>query len=80
MNKNILVKIISYPLLFIGFVMIILGLRWMIVDYPWMLDKIANEERLGYSFSSLFESVGLINLQGYLEQIYRFFGFWVLFI
>ena len=80
MNKNILVKIISYPLLFIGFVMVILGLRWMIVDYPWMLDKIANEERLGYSFSSLFESVGSINLQGYLEQIYRFFGFWVLLI
>ena len=80
MNKNIIIKIVSYPLLFIGFVMVILGLRWMIVDYPWMLDKIANEERLGYSFASLFEAVGSINLQGYLEQIYRFFGFWVLLI
>ena len=63
-----------------GIVMIILGLRWMFVEQPWMLDKIANEERLGMSFDKLFESDINNTLPGYLRQIYRFFGLWVVII
>ena len=29
-------------------------LRWMLVDEPWMLDKVANEERLNMTFDKLF--------------------------
>ena len=58
--------------------MIIMGIRWMVSDDPWMLDKIANEERLGISFKLLFESNINSTLPDYLKQIYRFFGLWVL--
>ena len=63
-----------------GIIMIILGLRWMFVEQPWMLDEIANEERLGMSFDKLFESDINNTLPGYLRQIYRFFGLWVVII
>ncbi len=58
--------------------MVLLGLRWMIVDEPWMLDKVANEERLEMSFNDLFELKINATLPDYLKQIYRFFGLWVI--
>ena len=70
----------SIPLMIMGIVMIILGLRWMLVEQPWMLDKIANEERLGMSFDKLFESDINNTLPDYLRQIYKFFGLWVMII
>ena len=70
-------KVFSIPLLIIGYTMIVLGIRWMIVDEPWMLDKVANEERLNMSFDQLFSSEINNTLPGYLKQIYRFFGLWV---
>tara|TARA_B110001454_G_scaffold211675_1_gene227621 strand:- start:430 stop:870 length:441 start_codon:yes stop_codon:yes gene_type:complete len=76
-NKKML---FSTPLIFIGIIMIFMGIRWMIVDQPWMLDKIANEERLGISFDKLFEPSINNTLPGYLRQIYRFFGLWVIII
>ena len=57
--------------------MIFLGARWMIVDEPWMLDKVANEERLEMSFDQLFQEEINNTLPGYLRQIYQFFGLWV---
>jgi len=57
--------------------MIFLGARWMIVDEPWMLDKVANIERLEMTFDELFEPNINSTLPGYLRQIYRFFGLWV---
>ena len=57
--------------------MIFLGARWMIVDEPWMLDKVANEERLNMTFDQLFNEEINETLPGYLKQIYRFFGLWV---
>ncbi len=47
-------KVFSIPLLIIGYTMIVLGIRWMIVDEPWMLDQVANEERLNMTFNQLF--------------------------
>lgn len=71
---------ISYPLLLIGVAFIVSGLRWLINPEPWMLDEVANIERLGMTFDELFDSEINHTLPGYLEQIYRFFGLWVLII
>ena len=73
MNK----RIFKIPLLFIGFIFIIMGLGWIFVDEPWMLDRVANEERLNMTFDKLFSSEINETLPGYLKQIYRFFGLWV---
>ena len=73
-------KTLSYPLYLIGIVMIICGVRWLIHPEPWMLDEVANVERLGMTFDDLFEQEINTTLPGYLRQIYRFFGFWVVII
>lgn len=70
----------SIPFMIIGIVMIILGARWILVDQPWMLDRVANEERLGTTFSQLFKSEANKTLPDYLKQIYTFFGLWVVVI
>tara|TARA_B100000686_G_C16423772_1_gene778532 strand:+ start:141 stop:578 length:438 start_codon:yes stop_codon:yes gene_type:complete len=73
-------KTLSYPLIIIGVVMIICGFRWLIHPNPWMLDEVANVERLGITFDELFAPEINTTLPNYLRQIYRFFGFWVLII
>ena len=70
-------KIFLTPIITLGIIFIILGLRWMLVDEPWMLDKVANEERLNMTFDQLFNEEINQTLPGYLKQIYRFFGLWV---
>lgn len=70
----------NIPISLIGLALIILGARWMIVDQPWMLDQVANEERLGMSFDQLFNNEINRTLPDYLKQIYRFFGLWVVVI
>ena len=71
------ISLFSIPLLIMGITMIFLGARWMIFDEPWMLDKVANEERLEMSFDQLFQAEINNTLPGYLRQIYQFFGLWV---
>jgi len=71
---------LSYPLCLIGLALMICGFRWLIHPEPWMLDEVANVERLGMTFETLFEPEINASLPGYLTQIYRFFGFWVLII
>ena len=61
----------------IGTTMILLGVRWLIVEEPWMLDEVANVERLEMTFEELFAPKINSTLPAYLRQIYRFFGFWV---
>jgi len=70
----------NIPIIIIGLALIILGARWMIVDQPWMLDQVANEERLGITFDQLFDNEINSTLPDYLKQIYRFFGLWVVVI
>ena len=67
----------SLPLTISGLLMLVLGSRWMIVDDPWLLDKVANEERLRMTFEELFDADINKTLPDYLKQIYRFFGLWV---
>ena len=70
-------KIFLTPIFTLGIIFIVLGLRWMLVAEPWMLDKVANEERLNMTFDQLFSEEINETLPGYLKQIYRFFGLWV---
>ena len=70
-------KIFLIPIVTLGIIFMVLGLRWMLVDEPWMLDKVANEERLNMTFDQLFNEEINQTLPGYLKQIYRFFGLWV---
>ncbi len=77
MNRDCLLKLFWVPLFITGVVLIILGPRWMFVDEPWLLDKVANEEALGMSFDSLFSASVNTTLPDYLRIIYRFFGLWI---
>ena len=80
MKNSKIFKLFWIPIFIIGFVLIILGPRWMLVDEPWLLDKVANEETLGISFDKLFSNDINSTLPEYLRTIYRFFGLWVTFI
>ena len=71
-------KSIKYPIVLIGLVLCISGIRWLISSEPWILDQVANEERLKMSFSDLFSIEGNATLSAYLTQIYRFLGLYVL--
>jgi hypothetical protein len=75
-NKSI--TYIRYPLILISLALCVSGIRWLISDEPWMLDQVANEERLKMTFADLFEIDGNSTLSVYLTQIYRFLGFYVL--
>ena len=70
-------RLFRIPLLTIGFIFIIMGLSWIFVDEPWMLDKVAIEESRKITFEKLFSNEINDTLPGYLKQIYRFFGLWV---
>jgi len=71
-------KYIKYPIILICFVLCISGIRWLVSPEPWMLDQVANEERLQKSFINLFSSNDNSTLPEYLKQIYRFLGLFVL--
>ena len=70
--------LLRIPLLLISVTLIISGVRWMISDEPWMLDQVANEERLNMTFDELFSSEINKTLSEYLTQIYRFLGLYVI--
>ena len=76
--KNKQTAYIKFPLLLIGFTLCICCIRWLTHDQPWILDQVANEERLKMSFVDLFLIDGNTTLSGYLTQIYRFLGLYVL--
>ena len=78
MSNELIKKLFWIPLFVVGIVLIILGPRWMIVEEPWLLSKVANEETLGMSFDKLFAANVNKNLPDYLRNIYRFFGLWVI--
>jgi len=77
MKKNS-INYIKYPLILISVALCISGIRWLISSEPWILDQIANEERLQMTFIDLFLIDGNLTLSAYLTQIYRFLGLYVL--
>jgi|TARA_B110000971_G_C19912098_1_gene455025 hypothetical protein len=78
MISNINLKFLQIPLILISTTLIVCGIRWLSHDQPWILDQIANEERLNMSFDELFLINGNQTLNAYLTQIYRFLGLYVL--
>ena len=76
--KNNSINYIKYPLILISIALCISGIRWLISSEPWILDQIANEERLQITFIDLFLIDGNSTLSAYLTQIYRFLGLYVL--
>ena len=76
-SPTMIKKMFLTPVITLGVIFVVLGFRWMLVDEPWMLDKVANEERLNMTFDQLFNEEINETLPGYLKQIYRFFGLWV---
>ena len=69
---------IKFPLVILCSILCLSGLRWLISSEPWMLDQVANEERLKMTFTDLFLIEGNASLGGYLTQVYRFLGLYVL--
>ena len=70
-------RFVKLPLITICVVICISGLRWLISQEPWILDQVANEERLAMTFNELFSIEGNNTLAAYLKQIYRFLGLYV---
>ena len=70
-------RLVKLPLIIICVVICISGLRWLISQEPWILDQVANEERLAMTFIELFSIEGNKTLAAYLKQIYRFLGLYV---
>ena len=78
MNPRFLHNFAWIPPFLIGLAAVVLGITWMIVDEPWLLDQAANEATLQLSFEELFAGDENTHLPDYLTTIYRFFGLWVL--
>mgnify|MGYP003683540435 FL=1 len=76
--KNKSITYIQYPLILISITLCISGIRWLMSSEPWILDQVANEERLQMTFDDLFIIDGNSTLSAYLTQIYRFLGLYVL--
>ena len=76
--KNKSITYIQYPLILISITLCISGIRWLMSSEPWILDQVANEERLQMTFDDLFIIDGNSTLSTYLTQIYRFLGLYVL--
>ena len=75
-NRSI--NYIRYPLILISIALCVSGIRWLISSEPWILDQVANEERLQMTFVDLFLIEGNSTLSLYLTQIYIFLGLYVL--
>ena len=69
-NKKKIKRLIMLPNLVISLVICVSGLRWLISQEPWILDQVANEERLAMTFNKLFSIKGNNTLAAYLKQIY----------
>ena len=72
------ISYIKFPLVIICSILCLSGVRWLISSEPWMLDQVANEERLKMTFTDLFLVDGNQTLGEYLTQVYRFLGLYVL--
>ena len=72
------ISYIKFPLVIICSILCLSGVRWLISSEPWILDQVANEERLNMTFIDLFSVEGNETLGEYLTQIYRFLGLYVL--
>ena len=61
----------------IGLSALVLGVVYVTINEPWLLDKEANEKLLGVTYNTLFAQNANRHLPNYLTLMYRFFGWWV---
>lgn len=78
MNPKLLHNLTWIPLFLIGLCGGVLGILWLTVDEPWLLDRAANEAALQTTFTELFAQGINRSLPDYLIIVYRFFGLWLL--
>ena len=65
------------PMFIIGLSALVLGVIYVTINEPWLLDKEANEKLLGVTYNTLFTQNVNQCLPNYLILMYRFFGWWV---
>ena len=65
------------PMFIIGLSALALGVIYVTINEPWLLDKEANEKFLGVTYNTLFAQNVNQHLPNYLTLMYRFFGWWV---
>ena len=61
----------------IGLSALVLGVVYVTINEPWLLNKEANEKLLGVTYNTLFAQNANRHLPNYLTLMYRFFGWWV---
>ena len=61
----------------IGLSALVLGVFYVTINEPWLLNKEANEKLLGVTYNTLFAQNVNQHLPNYLTLMYRFFGWWV---
>ena len=61
----------------IGLSALVLGVVYITINEPWLLDKEENEKLLGVTYNTLFAQNVNQHLPDYLTLMYRFFGWWV---
>ena len=65
------------PMFIIGLSALVLGVVYVTINEPWLLDKEANEKLLRVTYNTLFAQNVNQHLPDYLTLMYRFFGWWV---
>ena len=65
------------PMFIIGLSALVLGVVYVTINEPWLLDKEANEKLLRVTYKTLFAQNVNQHLPDYLTLMYRFFGWWV---
>ena len=65
------------PMFIIGLSALVLGVFYVTINEPWLLNKEANEKLLGVTYNTLFAQNANRHLPNYLTLMYRFFGWWV---
>ena len=61
----------------LGLVALVIGVVYVTIQEPWLLDKKANETLLTVTYNTLFSQSINQSLPDYLTLIYRFFGWWL---
>ena len=65
------------PMFIVGLSALALGVVYVTINEPWLLDKEANEKLLGVTYNTLFSQNVNQHFPNYLTLMYRFFGWWV---
>ncbi|MBQ08521.1 MAG: hypothetical protein CMD96_01890 [Gammaproteobacteria bacterium] len=65
------------PMFAVGLIALVLGIVYVTIQDPWLLDKKANEALLMATYDELFSQGVNQYLPRYLTLMYRFFGWWL---